>query len=145
MQADGGWVCWPRQGCVSAGWLFIRATPGTQGRSLGGLPGGGEGGDVVAAVVAAAVDEERRRAGDAAEVSRVDVLGYSAGAPAPGEVVAEPAGVDAGVAGVADQVAHEQGVLVAQQQVIHRPERALVGGGLGGLGSELGVGVDIVE
>ena len=32
---------------------------------------------------------------------------------------------------------------MAQQQVVHLPESALVGGGLGGLGGELGVGVDV--
>ena len=43
------------------------------------------------------------------------------------------------------QVARLEGVLVLQEQVVHLPEGALVGGGLGGLGGELGVRVDVVE
>ena len=34
---------------------------------------------------------------------------------------------------------------MVEQEVVHLPERALVGGGLGGLGGELGVRVDVVE
>jgi len=34
---------------------------------------------------------------------------------------------------------------VAQEQVVQVPERALIGGGFGGLGGELGVGVDVVK
>ena len=41
--------------------------------------------------------------------------------------------------GVADQVVRTQRVLVVEQEVVHLPEGALVGGGLGGLRGELGV------
>ena len=58
---------------------------------------------------------------------------------------AELARVEAGFGGVADQVGHQQRILVAQQQVVHGPEGALPGGGLRGLGGELGVRVDIVQ
>src|SRR3712207_7528408 len=46
---------------------------------------------------------------------------------------------------VADEVGWSERVLVVEQQVVHRPERVLCGGGLGGLGSELGLGMDIVQ
>ena len=36
-------------------------------------------------------------------------------------------------------------VLVVQQQIVHIPERVLFGGGLGCLGSELGLEMDIVQ
>src|SRR3712207_9556073 len=46
---------------------------------------------------------------------------------------------------VADEVGWSERVLVIEQQVVHRPERVLCGGGLGCLGSELGLGMDIVQ
>ena len=49
------------------------------------------------------------------------------------------------LAGVADQVFGRQCVLVVEQLVVHRPELALAGGGLGGLGGELRVRVHVGE
>ena len=45
--------------------------------------------------------------------------------------------------GVPHQVVGPQLVLVVEQQVVHRPERALRGRRLGGLGGELGLRVDV--
>ena len=116
-----------------------------RGGGFGGQDGAGECGDVVAAVVAAAVDEEGRGAGDTAEVGGVDVLGDPRGAGALAEVLTESLAVEPEVAGVADQVARLEGVLVLQEQVVHLPERVLVSGGFRGLGGELGVRVDVVQ
>src|SRR5215831_2783805 len=46
---------------------------------------------------------------------------------------------------VADQVFGGQRVLVGEQLVVHRPEFALAGCGLGGLGGELGLRVHVGE
>src|SRR2546430_2135549 len=46
---------------------------------------------------------------------------------------------------VADQVVRPERVLVAEQQVVHLPERALLGRSLGGLGRNLGARVDVVQ
>ena len=59
--------------------------------------------------------------------------------------VGEAVDVEAELLGVADQVVRAKRVLVLEQEVVHLPERALVGGRLGGLGGELGVRVDVVE
>src|ERR1035441_3897957 len=99
------------------------------GCGFGGQDGGGERGDVVAAVVPAAVDEEGRGAGDTAEVGGVDVLGDPRGASALAEVLTESLAIEPEVAGVADQVAQLEGVLVAQEKVMHFPESALGSGG----------------
>jgi len=99
----------------------------------------------VAAVVAAAVDEGRGRSGDAAQVSGVGVLGDPGRPGAAVEPGAELAGVGAGLGGVSEQVRRQQGVLAGQEQVVHLPERALPGGGLGGLRGELGVRVHVGE
>ena len=95
--------------------------------------------------MAPAVDEERRRAGDAAEVGAVDVLGDARGADAFAQVVGEAFDVETELLGVADQVVELERVLVLEQEVVHLPERALLGGGLGGLRGELSVGVDVVQ
>src|ERR1700733_7917127 len=136
----GGWGV-PSAGRRRRGWALRAYRAGC----LGGLDGGGEGVDVVAAVVAAAVDEECRGARHAAEVGRVHVRSDAGGSGAAGEVGAEPLGVQAGLGGVAEQVGQEQGVLAAQQEVVHGPEGALVGGGLGGLGGGLGGGGHVGE
>ena len=57
----------------------------------------------------------------------------------------ESLAVEPEVAGVADQVARLEGVLVPQEQVVHLPERVLVSGGFRGFGGELGVRVDVVQ
>jgi hypothetical protein len=61
------------------------------------------------------------------------------------DVLTESLAVEPEVAGVADQVAQLEAVLVAQEQVMHFPERALGSGGIRGLGGELGMGVNVVE
>ena len=45
---------------------------------------------------------------------------------------------------VADEISWLECVLVVEQQIVHLPERALCGG-LGCLGSELGLGMDIAQ
>ena len=57
----------------------------------------------------------------------------------------EALGIEAELLGIADEVARAKRVLVLEEQVVHLPERALIGGGLGGLGGELGMRVDVVE
>ena len=59
--------------------------------------------------------------------------------------VREPLDVEAELLGVADQVARAERVLVVEQEVVHLPERALVGGRFRGLRGELRVRVDVVE
>jgi hypothetical protein len=46
---------------------------------------------------------------------------------------------------VGDQVVRDECVLVGEQEIVHLPERALVGGGLGGFRGELGAGMDVVQ
>src|SRR6202034_338552 len=122
----------------------VRSGPGG-GCGFGGQDGGGECCDVVAAIVTAAVDEEGRGTGDAAEVGGVDVLGDPRCASALAEVLIESLAVEPEVASVGDQVAQLEAVLMAQEQVVHLPERALGSSGFGGLGGELGVGVDVAQ
>ena len=93
----------------------------------------------------AAVDEERRRARDAAEVGAVDVLRDPGSAGALAERVGELLDVEPELLGVADEILPLELVLVREEQVVHLPERALVGGGLARLGCELGVQVDVVQ
>src|SRR4051794_13324424 len=91
--------------------------------------GGGQCGEVVGALVALTVDEEARRAGDAAGVGAGDVFGDVVGVAV--EVVAEASGVEPELAGVAAQVQRGERILVIEQLVVHGPEGALGGGGLG--------------
>ncbi len=70
----------------------------------------------------------------------------SATRPAPtcvAQVVGEAVDVEPELLGVARSGRRPQRVLVVEQQVVHLPERALRGRGLGGLGRELGVRVDV--
>src|SRR4051794_41960874 len=53
--------------------------------------------------------------------------------------------VEAELLRVADEIGWSERVLVVEQQVVHRPERVLCGGSLCSLGSELGVGMDVVQ
>src|ERR671917_2630323 len=46
---------------------------------------------------------------------------------------------------VADEIGWLECFLLVEQQVVHLPERALFGGCLGCLGSELGLGMDIAQ
>ena len=92
-----------------------------------------------------AVDEEGWRARDAAEVGAVDVLGDPRRAGALAESVGEPLDVEPELLGVANEILRLQLVLVGEEQVVHLPERALVGGGLARLGRELGGQVDVVQ
>src|SRR6266576_1028605 len=105
-----------------APWLAVRAD---QGPCPSGAHRLGERADVVGAVVAFAVDEEGGRAGDAAQVGRVHVRGDLGLSGVIAQVASEPFGVQAELAGVADQVFGRQRVLVVQQLVVHLPELAL--------------------
>ncbi|GAA3712669.1 hypothetical protein GCM10023082_08040 [Streptomyces tremellae] len=101
--------------------------------------------DVVRAGVAAAVDEEGGRAGDAAEVGGLDVLRDACGARVAPHVAVEALQVEAEPLGVPAQVGDAQPALVVEEQVVHGPERALLGGRLRGLGGDLGPRVDVGE
>ena len=111
----------------------------------GGVYGAREGFEVIRAVVAAPVDEERRRAGHAAQVRALYVLGDAVRAHVLLQVLGEASDVQPEPLGVRDQIGRPQCVLVLEQQVVHLPECALIGGGLGGLGGELGVRVHVGE
>ena len=63
----------------------------------------------------------------------------------PRSVVLEPLDVEAQLLGVADEVARLEGVLVCEQEVVHLPEGALVVCGLGRLGGELRIRMDVGE
>ena len=80
------------------------------------------------------------------EVGRVDVLGDRG----PRRVRVrrsslEAVDVEAELLGVADEVAVAERVLVLEQQVVHLPERALLGRRLRRLGRQLRVRVDVVQ
>ncbi len=96
-------------------------------------------------MVPPAVDKERRRARDAAQVGGVHICG-DLGFP---DVIAQVAGelldVQAEFARVPDQVVGSQCALVVKQLVVHRPELALPGRGLGALGCEQRVRVHVSE
>jgi len=83
--------------------------------------------------VAAPVDEERGCAGHAAQVRALHVLGDPVRPHAVVQVLGEASHVEPESLGVRDQIGQPQTVLVLEQQVVHLPERALIGGGLGGL------------
>ena len=91
------------------------------------------------------VDEERRRPRHPAEIGRFDVLGDAGVMRVPFQVVAEAIDVQPEFRGVTQQITEPKIVLARQQQVVHRPERILCGGGLGCLGGELGLRVHIGE
>jgi hypothetical protein len=80
-----------------------------------------EGADVVRAVVAATVDEEGRRAGDAAQVSAVDVLGDARGAVVVAQEGGEALDGEAQLLGVADKVVEAERVLMREQEVVRLP------------------------
>ena len=103
-----------------------------------------KGGGVVGAVVATAIDEEGWGAGDSAEVGTVDVLGNAVGARMLAQLVGEVLDIEAELLRVADEIGWSERVLVVEQQVVHRPERFLCCGCLGCLGSELGMGMNVV-
>src|SRR5512141_2482458 len=109
------------------------------------LSGGGhrclQGREVEGAVVALAVDEEGRRSGDDREVGGLHVACDASLVPAVCEVVPKSLGVEAQLLGISQEVGQAEVFLSAEQQVVHLPEGPLRGGGLGGLGSQLRLGV----
>jgi hypothetical protein len=68
------------------------------------------------------------------EIRAVDILGDSCCPGAAAEVIAEAVDIEPELLRVADQVAELKRVLMVEKQVVHRPERALRGRCLGGLG-----------
>ena len=106
---------------------------------------GRERGDVVGAVVAAAVDEEGRRTGDAAQVGAVDIFGDAGSAGVLLQLVGEPLDVEAELARRSGRGRRAEGVLVVEQEVVHLPERSLLGRGLGGFRGQLGARVDVAQ
>jgi hypothetical protein len=60
-------------------------------------------------------------------------------------VAAQPRDVESARVGVAVDVGRAELVLVVEQPVVHRPERALAAGGLGGLRGDGGPRVDVGE
>ena len=61
------------------------------------------------------------------------------------QLAGEVLDIEAELLRVADEIGWLECVLVVEQQVVHLPERALFGGCLGCLGSELGLGMDIAQ
>src|SRR6185312_5713956 len=120
-----------------------KPSSGNRGACTGDAYGVGKGADVVGAFMASAVDEEGGGSRHAAEVGGVDVLGHPSFVGVGTQVVLEAVRVQAQLLGVAKQIVAAQRVLVHQHQVVHSPEGPLCGGSLGGLGSQLCVGVDV--
>src|SRR5438094_2788900 len=90
--------------------------------------GRGESGDVVGAVVAPAVDEEGGRTGDAAQVGAVDVLGDARGTSVLAQCIREPFRVESELLSMVHEVTRAKRGLVLEQEVVHLPESALIGG-----------------
>ena len=100
---------------------------------------------VVWSVVAPVVDEQAGCARHAARVGAVHVLGDAGRVLPLAQVVPEAVLVEADLPRVRAQLREQQRVLVPDQQVVHLPEPSLRRGGLGGLGCELRVRVDVGE
>lgn len=96
-------------------------------------------------MVAEPVDEEGGRARDAREVGAVDVFGDAGGAGVAGEVGAEALDIEPELLGIGDQILGTERPAVREQKVVHRPEGALFGGRLRGLGRQLRPGMDVVQ
>ena len=120
----------------------VRRDPGLD---AGGADGRGQCGGVVCAVVAAPVDEERRCAGDTAQVGRLHIGRDPGRAETLVRIPSEPGDIEPELLGVADQVGGAQFVLMAEEEIVHWPERVLDGGRLGCLGGVLGVWMDVCE
>ena len=112
---------------------------------MGGLDGGGHLPRVESPIETLAVDEEGWRARDAAQVGGLDVLGDPCGMYTPFQIIGEPEGIEADLLGVPHKIGELQPVLPGKKQVVHGPESALSCGGLGSLGSKLGVWVNVGE
>src|SRR5919107_3599617 len=124
-------------------WLF--SSRGYRRPRLCRADGGRKGGGIVSAVVAPAVDEEGRGAGDSAEVGTVDVLGDVVRTRMLAQLAGEALDIEAELLSVAHEIGWSERVLVVEQQVVHLPEGVLFCGCLGGLGSELCVGIEVVQ
>jgi Alpha amylase, catalytic domain len=137
--------CVPRRtdSTIWSGCLLGLPVRADQGMCLGCPHRVGQRVDVVGAAMAFAVDEERGRAGDAAQVGGVHVLGDLGFPGVAAQVGGEPPRVQAELGGVPEQVVGGQRVLVRQQLIMHRPERALAGRGLGTLGGQQRVRVHV--
>ena len=95
--------------------------------------------------MAAAVDEERGCAGHAAVVRALDVALDAQRVLARLERLLEARHVETDLVRVVDEVDDAERRLAVEQPVVHRPERALLAGGLGGFRGDLGVLVDVDE
>ena len=139
--------CVPRRtdSTIWSGCLLGLPVRADQGMCLGCPHRVGQRVDVVGAAMALAVDEERGRAGDAAQVGGVHVPGDLGFPGVAAQVGGEPPRVQAELGGVPEQVVGGQRVLVRQQLIMHRPERALAGRGLGTLGGQQRVRVHVGE
>jgi hypothetical protein len=113
---------------VAAADLATKIKPPDELGSLGGERGAGarsthrlgEAADLVGAVAAPAVDEENGRAGDTVEV-------------------------EAELPGVADQIARGKRLLVGEQEIVHLPEGTLRRRGLGRLGAQLRMRMNVAQ
>jgi hypothetical protein len=90
-----------------------------------------------------AVDEKGGRPGHAGQVGGIHVLRDVRRPGVVPEIATESFGIQTDLLGVAGQITGGELALVVEQQVVHGPERLLRGRGLGGLGRELRVGVDV--
>src|SRR3954468_14182020 len=87
-----------------------------------------------------AVDEEAGRPGDAAAPAALEVALDARGARAVADLRAQALGVEAKPRGGGDELVLAQPAAAVVQRVVHLPERALRGRGLGGLGGAPRVG-----
>src|SRR5919106_3219923 len=101
--------------------------------------------DVVCILVATAVDEEAWSPGDAARVCAVDVIGDARRVPPGAEVVPKALEVETELVGVAFEIGQLECLLVADKEIVHWPERPLCCGGLGRLGRQLRLRVDVAQ
>ena len=90
-------------------------------------------------------NEEGRRTGHTTEVRALEVLRDAGRAAVPAQVPGEPLYVETESLRVADEGLEVQRVLMLEEHVVHRPERALSRGRLGGLRGALRQGMDIVQ
>src|SRR3989441_4558725 len=91
------------------------------------------------AVVALTVDEERRRPVHAAADAAREILAHARLEPTLRERRGGPLPINAQLLGVADEVSILERVLVLEQQIVQRPELAVLRRRLGQLGSVLRV------
>src|SRR5437870_6440113 len=119
-----------------------RSPPRSRPSSLQGPPQrGGERFRIARLLVRAAIDEEPRGAAHAAPHAAQEVLAHARGVSVFDQLAHHPVGIDPELARVPHQVLVLERRLMLIQEIVHLPELALRGGGLGRLRGLGGVGV----